>query len=87
MLKTIGTVAAFFFGIWVTARFTSYDAYDAVFARSGWSYRQKISYLRAHPHRTLGLGAATAGLLAIPIVNLVAMPVAAAAATLAYHRP
>ncbi len=52
-------------------------------ARRLWSYRQKLDFLRAHRGRTLGVGAATAGLMLIPVLNLFALGLGATGATLA----
>ena len=71
-------------GAYVTARFASYDACDAVWARKHWRYRDKVAYLRVHRGRTLGLGAVIAALLIVPFVNLVALSIGAAGATLRY---
>jgi CysZ protein len=84
LVPVVGPIIAVVAGGYVTARFASYDAYDAVFARLGWPYRAKTDYLAVHRGRTLGLGAAIALLLLVPFANLVALSVGAAGATLAY---
>jgi uncharacterized protein involved in cysteine biosynthesis len=70
----------------MTARFAAYDAYDAVWARKGWSYRAKMAFLGRQRARTTGLGAAVALLLIVPVVNLVALSIGAAGATLAHEQ-
>lgn len=83
MVPVIGTVAAAVLGGWLAARATAYDCYDAVLSRRELPYREKLAYLGQHRGRTLGLGVGVAGLLLIPGVNLVALGVGAAGATLA----
>lgn len=85
-LPLIGPLIAGLIGAVMTARFAAYDAYDAIWARKGWSYRAKMSYLARHRGRTLGLGSALALLLVVPVCNLVALSIGAAGATLAYLR-
>ncbi|HEU0033637.1 MAG TPA: EI24 domain-containing protein [Kofleriaceae bacterium] len=82
-VPVIGTIAALVLGVWFTARAAAYDCYDAVLARQELSYAAKLDYLRANRSRTFGLGLAVAGLLFVPVVNLVALGLGAAGATLA----
>lgn len=77
-----GTALATVLGAIATARFASYDAYDAVWARRRLRYRDKIAYLREHRWRTLGLGAVVAVLLVVPGLNVVGLAIGATAATL-----
>jgi CysZ protein len=82
-IPVIGTLAATVLGFWLASRASAYDCYDAVLARRGLSYRDKLAYLRAHRGRTLGLGAAVTAMLLVPGLNLVALGLGAAGATLA----
>jgi len=82
-VPVIGTIAAVVIGLWITARGAAYDCYDAVLARRGLRYRDKLAYLAQRRQRSLGLGAAVAGLLFVPGLNLVALGLGAAGATLA----
>lgn len=68
----------------VSARFAAYDAFDAVWARKGWRYGEKIRYLRAHRTRSYGIGTAVALWMLVPGLNLFALSAGAAGATLAY---
>jgi CysZ protein len=68
-------------GAWVTTRFTAYDALDAVWARKSLAYDDKMARLQQVRSRAYGIGAITALLMAVPIANFVAMPLAAIAAT------
>lgn len=82
VVPVVGSIAATVLGAIATARFASYDAYDAVWARRRLRYRQKMAFLRAHRWRTLGLGAVVAGILLVPGLNLVALAIGATGATL-----
>ncbi len=84
-VPVIGTIAAMLLGAWFAARAAAYDAYDGVLSRRGLAYRGKLAYLSRHRSRTLGLGAAVAGMLLVPGLNLVALGLGAVGATLAAH--
>jgi len=83
LVPGIGTAAAAVVGGWLAGRAAAYDCYDAVLARRGLSYTEKLAFLARHRGRTFGLGAGVAGLLLVPGVNLVMLGVGAAGATLA----
>ncbi len=83
LVPVIGTIVALILGGWIAARGAAYDSYDAVLARRMLSYRAKLAYLADHRGRSLGLGAAVAGMLLVPGVNLVALGLGAAGATIA----
>ena len=82
VVPVVGTIVTTVGGAIATARFASYDAYDAIWARRRWRYRAKIEYLRINRWRTLGLGAVVAALLLVPGLNLIGLSIGAAAATL-----
>jgi CysZ protein len=81
-VPVVGTLVAAALGGIATARFASYDAYDAVWARRRLRYRDKVGYLRAHRWRTLGLGAVVACVLIVPGLNVLGLSIGATAATL-----
>ncbi len=83
-VPVVGTVISMIGGAIVSSRFAAYDAYDAVFARKSWTYRQKTGFLSRHRVRSYALGALTAALMMLPVLNLLALSVAATAATLAF---
>jgi CysZ protein len=87
IVPVAGPVIAAVGGAIATARFASYDAHDAVWARRRLRYRDKVAYLRAHRWRTLGLGAVVAGFLVVPGLNIVGLSIGAAGATLALVTP
>lgn len=83
LLPVVGTIAAAVLGGWLAASASAYDCYDAVLARRELAYADKLAYLARHRGRAMGLGAGVAGCLLIPGVNLVAVGIGAAGATLA----
>lgn len=85
LVPVVGTIAALGVAAWFAASAASYDCYDAVFGRRAMAYRDKLAYLSRHRGRTLGLGLAVAGLLLVPGLNLLALAVGSAGATVADH--
>lgn len=79
-----GPIAATVLTALVTARFTSYDVYDAVLARKRWPYASKRRFLAENRARTFALGGTVGALLLVPVANLIALPLGAAGATLGY---
>lgn len=82
-VPVVGSIAAVVVAVWFAATAASYDCYDAVFGRRMMAYRDKLAYLARHRGRTLGLGLAVAGLLLVPGLNLIALGLGAAGATIA----
>jgi len=80
----VGPAIAVALGAYFASTSAAYDCFDAVLSRRLWSYRRKLDFMRAHRGRTLGVGAATAGLMLVPVVNLFALGVGATGATLAF---
>jgi CysZ protein len=87
LVPVIGTALAAIGGAILTARFASYDAYDAVYARRRMRYKAKMAALNANLSRSMGLGAVVAALLLVPGLNLLALSIGAAGATLASVAP
>jgi CysZ protein len=83
LVPVVGTIAALVLGYYFAARGAAYDCYDAVLSRRDLPYAQKIAFLERHRGRTLGLGGAVAAMLLVPGLNLVALGLGAAGATLA----
>jgi CysZ protein len=81
-VPVVGSVIAMVLGAIATARFASYDAYDAVWSRHRLRYREKIAYMRGDRWRTLGLGAITSVVLIVPGLNVVGLAIGATGATL-----
>jgi CysZ protein len=82
VVPVIGTIIAAVVGALATARFASWDAYDAVWSRRRLRYRDKVAYLREHRWRTWGLGGIVAVVLIVPGLNVVGLAIGATAATL-----
>lgn len=83
-IPVVGSLAALALGFYFTARASAYDCYDAVLARQNLGYDAKLAYLEQRRRRTFGLGAAVAGCLFVPGLNLVALGLGATGATLAW---
>lgn len=82
-IPVVGTIAATILGVWLASRGAAYDCYDAVLSRRELPYRDKLAFLATHRKRTLGLGLAVVGMLVVPGLNLVALGLGTAGATLA----
>jgi CysZ protein len=82
-IPVIGTIAGLALGFYFTSRSAAYDCYDAVLARRELSYRDKLAFLENHRRRTLGLGVGVTALLFVPVLNLVALGLGSAGATIA----
>jgi uncharacterized protein involved in cysteine biosynthesis len=67
-------------GLLLTAQFLAYDIFDPALSRHGRSYAEKWLFLRRHRAETLGLGLAAALASAVPLVGLLAPPLAIVAA-------
>lgn len=87
IVPVLGTALAAIGGAILTARFASYDAYDAVYARRRMRYKDKMAALNANLSRSMGLGAVVSALLLVPGLNLLALSIGAAGATLASVAP
>jgi CysZ protein len=81
-VPVVGTMIAMVLGAIATARFASYDAYDAVWSRRRLRYREKMQAMRDDRWRTLGLGAATATLVVVPGLSIIGLAIGATGATL-----
>jgi len=84
VLPVVGVFIAAIATAFITSRFAAFDAMDCVLARKGWRYKAKKQFLAEHRARTLGLGAAVAGMSWIPLVGALALPFGAVGATLLY---
>ncbi|MBA3538470.1 MAG: EI24 domain-containing protein [Deltaproteobacteria bacterium] len=84
-IPVIGAIVALVLGGYIASRGAAYDCYDAVLSRRPLSYADKLAYLAKHRGRTLGLGMGVAGMLFVPGLNLLALGIGAAGATLAAH--
>jgi CysZ protein len=84
VIPVIGAIVAAALGAYVTASFAAYDAYDAVWARRRWRYTDKVAYVKQRRWRAIGLVGVVAALMLVPGLNLVALSMGAAGATLAF---
>lgn len=83
LVPVIGTIAAAAIAAWLTARGAARDCYEAALGARDLDRPAIGALLARHRQRTLGLGATVAGLLLVPGVNLIALGVGTAGATLA----
>lgn len=82
VIPVVGSLVAAVLGYYVTARFASWDAYDAVWSRKRLRYREKVAYLREHRWRTLGLGGIVSIIVIVPGINVIGLAIGATGATL-----
>ncbi len=80
-LPGIGSLVGLVGGGYLAARFAGWDAIDTPLARWGWSYDERLAFLRRRRALCLGTGTVVAVALAVPVLNALAMPLAAAAGT------
>jgi CysZ protein len=86
-IPVAGAIVAALVAGWFAATAASYDCYDAVFGRRAMRYRDKLAYLAHDRARTLGLGIAVTGMLLVPGLNLLALGIGSAGATVAACEP
>lgn len=84
LIPGVGEIGAPVIGAVVTAAFVARELLDGPLGRRRVSFAAKIAFLRAHWAETQGLGAAAMVLLAVPVLDLAAMPAAIIGATLLY---
>lgn len=80
LIPVAGTVAWIGLGAWLSA----FDYLDFPLARHRIPWNQRWIFLRRHIGASLGFGLGVFGLLLIPLLNLLILPVATVAATLLY---
>jgi len=80
-LPGIGSLVGLVGGGYLAARFAGWDAIDTPLSRWGWSYDERLAFLRRRRALCLGTGTVVAVALALPVLNALAMPLAAAAGT------
>jgi uncharacterized protein involved in cysteine biosynthesis len=75
LVPIIGQVIAVPAAIALAALYLAREAWDYPMSRRRWSLRRKLAAVRATAAPALGLGLGGVALLAIPVVNVLAMPV------------
>ena len=68
--------------VW-TPMFLCFDLQDSSLSRRNISLRRKVGLVLRHPLRSIGIGLVATGLLAIPVVNLLGLPIAVLGGVLA----
>lgn len=84
VIPFVGPVISSVGGFIVTAYFICYDQMDFSMARREWSFGNKIRVVTANMGLTFGLGGAMAGMLWIPIIGILFLPLAAVGGTLLF---
>ncbi len=81
-LPVLGQIAGAAGGFSIAALVACLDFCDGPLERRGRSFRQKLGFVRRTAPASLAFGAACAALLAVPVLNLLAIPVCVTAGTL-----
>jgi len=76
--QAVGVAGGFSLGALVACL----DFFDGPLERRRWSFRRKLGFVRRTAPASLGFGAACAALLAVPLLNLLAIPLCVTAGTL-----
>ncbi len=84
LVPGVGSVAASVLGGAVTSLFLAREMLDGPLSRDRLPFGVKLELIKAHRSVSLGFGAATAGLLWVPGLNLISMPCAVVGGTLLY---
>jgi uncharacterized protein involved in cysteine biosynthesis len=84
IIPLVGPMLFWAGGLYLTVAAAAFDGVDCVLARKGWAYSDKKSFIRKNRWRTYSAGAAVAAAMAIPGLNLLALPIGATAATRAF---
>ena len=71
-------------GAYATALFCGFDMLDLSMARRNWTLRKRWNVVRQNRMLVLGFGSAASLALAVPVLNLVAPPLAAIGATMLF---
>lgn len=82
LVPVLGQVAGTAGGALLAAVVACLDFFDGPLERSRLSFRGKLTAVRRTAPASLGFGLASAGLLAIPFVNLLCLPLCVAAGTI-----
>jgi len=86
LIPGLGTLVFAPMGLIVSALYLSREVFDYPASRRCWSFRSKLRALRATWRSSLGLGLTCLAVIAVPLLNLIAMPLAVTAGTLLFGR-
>ena len=84
IIPVVGPVISSVGGFIITAYFVSYDQMDFAMARREWSFGRKIRAVTKNLSLTFGFGGSMAGILFIPILGILFIPLAAVGGTLLF---
>ncbi|MDP8969388.1 MAG: EI24 domain-containing protein [Actinomycetota bacterium] len=82
LLPLAGQAFAAAGGLALGALVTCLDFFDGPLERRGWSFRAKLGYIRRTLPASAGFGLVCVAFLAVPLLNLLAIPLCVAAGTL-----
>lgn len=83
LLPGVGLLTAPFVALVWTPLFLAFDLLDSPLSRRGLGFRQKVAFLRRHLVAALSLGLVATPLVALPLLNLIGLPLAVAAGVVA----
>ena len=84
LIPLIGTLLELGASVFFTSLFLAREMLDGPTARRGWSYREKIDFVREHQAVMFGFGLGAAALFLIPLVNFVTIPICVVGGTLLF---
>lgn len=82
VVPVLGSAVAAAGGLALAATIACLDFFDGPLERRRWSFRQKLSFVRAGLPMSAGFGLVCVALLAVPVLNLLSIPLCVAAGTL-----
>ena len=84
IIPVVGPIISSVGGFIVTAYFVSYDQMDYAMARREWSFGRKVRVVSKNLSLTFGFGSSMAGVLLIPLLGILFIPLAAVGGTLLF---
>lgn len=82
LVPVIGSVLNVVASLLATSLFAAREMMDGTLSRRRLSYGEKLDFIRSHLAESLGFGAVTGLAMAVPVVNILALPACIAAGTL-----
>ncbi len=82
LIPGAGSVLALLGGLAVGATLACLDFFDPPLERRGLSFRAKLGFIRRHLPASAGFGLVCLGLVSLPLLNLLTVPVCVAAGTI-----
>lgn len=86
LVPVLGQIAFSAALIFINIRYLAWDGLDYSMSRRRLGFRKKTAFLRTHRSRTVGYGAVSFALLAIPLTTLFVLPLNSIGGTILYCR-